>query len=130
MALESAGRAEKIDAIIESGGWKLLAEAHAWFDPSEDEEGNDPPRERGAYKLPHHEILDGRLRVVWNGVRSAMQVPDGSPRRREHPRGGPQGGLPAPRAALRGVREGSPGLPLTHVRPDGPVRFVSPKGRR
>ena len=64
----------KTDEILESGGWDLLAEAHAWYDPSADEKGNDPPHERGAYKLPHHEILDGRLRVVWNGVRSAMQV--------------------------------------------------------
>jgi len=66
--------ADKSDAILESGGWKLLADAHAWYDPSEDEEGNDPPHEKGAYKLPHHEIENGRLRVVWNGVRSAMQV--------------------------------------------------------
>lgn len=65
---------EKTDAILESGGWELLAQAHAWYDPAMDEEGNDPPHERGAYKLPHHEIVDDRLRVVWNGVRSAMQV--------------------------------------------------------
>jgi hypothetical protein len=28
----------------------------------------------GTATLPHHEIAHGRLRVVWNGVRSAMQV--------------------------------------------------------
>ena len=52
--------------------------AHAWYDPSADEEGRDPPHEKGAYKLPHHEIVDGRLRVVWNGVRSAMGVLQGA----------------------------------------------------
>ena len=41
-------------------------------------EGHDPPHEKGAYKLPHHEIVDGRLRVVWNGVRSAMGVLEGA----------------------------------------------------
>lgn len=66
--------ADTSDAILASGGWRLLADAHAWYDPSADEEGNDPPKVKGAYKLPHHEIADGRLRVVWNGVRSAMQV--------------------------------------------------------
>ena len=25
---------EKSDAIIESGGWPLFADAHAWYDPS------------------------------------------------------------------------------------------------
>ena len=65
--------ADKSDAILEAGGWELLASAHAWYDPSADEEGHDPPHEKGAYKLPHHEIVDGRLRVVWHGVRSADQ---------------------------------------------------------
>ncbi|MBI4259241.1 MAG: phage prohead protein, partial [Actinobacteria bacterium] len=32
------------------------------------------PREKQAYKLPHHELIDGELRVVWRGVASAMQV--------------------------------------------------------
>jgi hypothetical protein len=64
----------KADEIIERGGWTEFAEAHAWYDASMDEEGNDPPREKQAYKLPHHEIVDGRLRVVWHGVRAAMQV--------------------------------------------------------
>lgn len=66
--------ADKGDAILERGGWELFANAHAWYDRSVDEEGNDPPHEKGAYKLPHHEILEGRLRVVWRGVASAMQV--------------------------------------------------------
>ena len=69
---------EKSDAIIEAGGWPLFADAHAWYDPSQDEQGDDPPNEKGAYKLPHHELVDGRLRVVWNGARSAMGVLMGS----------------------------------------------------
>ena len=63
--------AEKTDALIERG-WDTMATAHAWYDPSAD--GNDPPREKQAYKLPHHELIDGQLKVVWHGVRQAMQV--------------------------------------------------------
>jgi hypothetical protein len=70
--------AEKGDAILERGGWEAFARAHAWYDPSIDEAGNDPPHEKQAYKLPHHELIDGELRVVWNGVRSAMQVLSGA----------------------------------------------------
>jgi hypothetical protein len=69
--------ADKSDAILDSGGWTLLADAHAWYDPDEDD-GRDPPQEKQAYRLPHHELVDGRLRVVWHGVRSAMQVLLGS----------------------------------------------------
>jgi hypothetical protein len=65
---------EVADEILESGGWERFAEAHAWYDPAEDEEGNDPPHEKGAYKLPHHRMLDDRLHVVWHGARAAMQV--------------------------------------------------------
>ena len=68
--------ADKSDEILEAGGWRLLADAHAWYDPLRDD-GRDPPQEK-AYKLPHHELLEGGLRVVWHGVRSAMQVLLGS----------------------------------------------------
>jgi hypothetical protein len=51
--------------------------AHAWYDPNQDRE-HDPPQEKQAYKLPHHELLDGRLKVVWHGVRAAMQVMSGA----------------------------------------------------
>lgn len=64
----------KGDEMLERGGWETFATAHAWYDPAADEQGNDPPHEKQAYKLPHHEIVDGSLRVVWNGVNSAMQV--------------------------------------------------------
>jgi hypothetical protein len=63
---------EKLDAILEHGGWDAAARAHAWYDDAADE--NDPPEQKNAYKLPHHEIVDGDLRVVWSGVNSAMNV--------------------------------------------------------
>jgi hypothetical protein len=66
--------ARKGDEILEQGGWQAFAETHAWYEPTTGEQGHDRPKEKEAYKLPHHEIVDGRLRVVWNGVRSAMQV--------------------------------------------------------
>ena len=62
--------ARQVDAMLEKGGWKLVAEAHAWYDDSE----GDPPEKKGAYKLPHHELIDGRLQVVWRGVTHAMNV--------------------------------------------------------
>jgi hypothetical protein len=65
--------ADKADAIIDRGGWDAFVKAHAWYDPNEDPQ-HDPPQEKQAYKLPHHELVDGRVRVVWSGVRSAMQV--------------------------------------------------------
>jgi hypothetical protein len=66
--------ARKGDEILEQGGWQAFAETHAWYEPTDEDQGQDQPKEKEAYKLPHHEIVDGRLRVVWNGVRSAMQV--------------------------------------------------------
>lgn len=67
---------DKLDEIREHGGWKAVANAHAWYDPSADE--HDPPHEKGAYKLPHHELIGGELRVVWRGVVSAMTVINGA----------------------------------------------------
>jgi hypothetical protein len=34
----------------------------------------DAMLEKGGYKLPHHELIDGRLQVVWRGVTHAMNV--------------------------------------------------------
>lgn len=63
---------DKLDDIIEHGGWDAVARAHAWYDDAADD--NDPPHRKTAYKLPHHELVDGELRVVWEGVNSAMSV--------------------------------------------------------
>jgi hypothetical protein len=67
---------DKLDAIHGHGGWPAVANAHAWWDP--DADGNDPPQQKGAYKLPHHELIDGRLQVVWRGVVAAMTVVNGA----------------------------------------------------
>jgi hypothetical protein len=66
--------ARKGDEILEHGGWQAFADAHAWYAPTTEDQDSDQPKEKEAYKLPHHEIVEGRLRVVWNGVKSAMQV--------------------------------------------------------
>ncbi len=67
---------DAFDTILDHAGWGGAVTAHAWFDPDEDP-GHDPPREKGAYKLPHHEVVDGRLRVVWRGVVAALSVVNG-----------------------------------------------------
>ncbi len=67
---------DKLDAIRDHGGWKSVANAHAWYDPAVDE--HDPPHQKGAYKLPHHELLAGRLHVTWRGVVAAMTVVNGA----------------------------------------------------
>jgi hypothetical protein len=66
-----------LDDLLEHGGWHAVAKAHAWYDPSEDPD-HDPPQQKGAYKLPHHEVIDGRLRVVRRGVMAAMTVINGA----------------------------------------------------
>ncbi|HSM38106.1 MAG TPA: hypothetical protein VK838_02150 [Candidatus Limnocylindrales bacterium] len=68
---------DKLDRIIEERGWDGVALDHAWYDTQEDPE-HDPPREKGAYKLPHHELIDGELKVVWRGVVAAMTVVNGA----------------------------------------------------
>lgn len=62
---------DKLDRIIEHRGWEAEANAHAWHDPSADE--HDPPHEKGAYKMPHHELVDGELRVAWHGCRLVIR---------------------------------------------------------
>jgi hypothetical protein len=66
----SEQEAKKVDAILDHGGWKAMAQAHAWYDDAD----GDPPEKKGAYKLPHHEVIGGRLQVVWRGVSHAMNV--------------------------------------------------------
>lgn len=68
---------DKFDEILEHGGWNAVANAHAWHDTKADPD-NDPPHEKTAYKLPHHELVDGRLKVVWRGVVAAMTVVNGA----------------------------------------------------
>jgi hypothetical protein len=64
--------------------------AHAWWDREAEE--NDRPQQKTAYKLPHHELVDGRLKVVWRGVVAAMAVVNGG-----------RGGVDIPDGDLRKV---------------------------
>lgn len=58
------------DELISHGGWQAMATAHAWHAGSDD----GPPERKKDYKLPHHRVLDGQIRVVLEGVRSAMNI--------------------------------------------------------
>lgn len=58
--------------LLERGGWRTLARAHAWHETTGDSTG--PPQRKSAYKLPHHRVIGGRTRVVLKGVRSAMNI--------------------------------------------------------
>ncbi len=49
----------------ENVDWEKFRQGFGWYD----EEASDNIT---SYKLPHHDILDGELKVVWNGVRAAM----------------------------------------------------------
>jgi hypothetical protein len=63
----------EFDALLEHGGWKAVRDAHAWYDDSE----GSPPETKGAYKLPHHEVIGGEPKVVWRGVSHAMNILNG-----------------------------------------------------
>ena len=69
---------EKID-------WDKYARAFAWVDPEHRDDF-------GGYKLPHHDIVDGELKVVWRGVAAAMQALLGA-----------RGGVDIPREDRRAV---------------------------
>jgi len=70
----------------ENVDWAKYREGFAWYD-SENAEGF------GAYKLPHHDIIDGRLSVVWRGVAAAGAVIQGG-----------RGGADIPSADLDAVK--------------------------
>lgn len=67
--------------------FKKFKEGFAWYD-SENE------TLVGSYKLPHHDIMDGELKVVWRGVVAAMGVLLGA-----------RGGVDIPDADVQGVYE-------------------------
>ena len=48
----------------ENVDWAKYAKAFAWYDA-------DNMENLGSYKLPHHDIVDGELKVVFNGVVAA-----------------------------------------------------------
>lgn len=47
--------------------WSKYRRAFAWYDPKKAEEF-------GGYELPHHDVIDGELKVVWHGVVAAAAV--------------------------------------------------------
>lgn len=55
---DGSGDKDKID-------WKKYAQAFAWYDDKD-------PENFGSYKLPHHDVKDGKFVVVWRGVAAAM----------------------------------------------------------
>ena len=55
---DGSGEKDKID-------WGKYRRGFAWYD-------EDDAENFGSYKLPHHEVIDGRLVVVWRGVAAAM----------------------------------------------------------
>lgn len=57
---DGSGAKEKID-------WVKYREGFAWFNAED-------PEDFGSYKLPHHDVIEGELRVVWRGVAAAMGV--------------------------------------------------------
>jgi hypothetical protein len=81
--------AKRTDALLDHDGWRAMVAAHAWYDSS----GGDPPHTKSAYKLPHHEAIEGELKVVWRGVAAAMQVLNGA-----------RGGVDIPEADRLAVR--------------------------
>jgi len=54
----------------ENVDWAKYREGFAWYDAENAEVF-------GAYKLPHHDIIDSRLNVVWRGVAAAGAVVQG-----------------------------------------------------
>lgn len=61
---DGSGDKDKID-------WKKYAQAFAWYDASDSENF-------GSYKLPHHDVKDGKLVTVKKGVEAAAAVLQGA----------------------------------------------------
>jgi hypothetical protein len=66
--------------------WAKYREGFAWYDGAAGEDF-------GSYKLPHHDVADGRLVVVWGGVAAAMGALAGA-----------RGGVSIPEGDVAGVR--------------------------
>lgn len=55
---DGSGDKDKID-------WAKYRQAFAWYDEND-------PENFGSYKLPHHDVVDGKFVAVWRGVVAAM----------------------------------------------------------
>ncbi len=75
------------DAILNRGGWPAYKNAHTWWDS---EEGGTPET-KTAYKLPHHKVIGGSIKVVWRGVVAAAVAVQGG----RTPLAVPAGDLPS-----------------------------------
>lgn len=60
---DGSGEKDKVD-------WSKFREGFAWYEPGRED--------FSAYKLPHHDIVDGKFCVVWQGVVSAMSALKGA----------------------------------------------------
>jgi hypothetical protein len=65
--------------------WAKYRKGFAWYD-------SENPKSFGSYKLPHHDVVNGRIVVIWNGVRAAMAALKGA-----------RGGVDIPDSDKRGV---------------------------
>lgn len=75
---DGSGDKDKID-------WAKYRQAFAWYD-------EDEPENFGSYKLPHHDVVDGKFVAVWRGVVAAMAALFGA-----------RGGVDIPEEDRRGV---------------------------
>jgi len=57
---DGSGDKDKMD-------WPKYRKGFAWFDA-------DNPENFGSYKLPHHDVIDDEINVLWSGVSAAMGV--------------------------------------------------------
>jgi len=67
------------------GSWSKYGQGFAWFDSADSEK-------KGAYKLPHHDVSEGKMVTVWRGVSAAMGALMGA-----------RGGVDIPSSDKRGV---------------------------
>lgn len=59
-------------AVLGEDNWSRFKSVHTFFDPAADEDNPGTPQVRGAYKLPHHKIVDDGIKTVFRGVVAAM----------------------------------------------------------
>lgn len=75
------------DALISRGGFSAFKDAHAWV------EGTGTPEQKNKYKLPHHKVVAGSVKLVFRGVAAAAVVI-----------GGGRGGLNVPPGDVPGIK--------------------------